>query len=60
VVLSWDVYFPRVQDIFDGSGAIKPEYADRYQKNLDKLFAELLWIARLLKTGRAQLAHKEG
>ncbi|MGI0134037.1 MAG: NADPH-dependent FMN reductase, partial [Candidatus Micrarchaeaceae archaeon] len=60
MALSWDVYFPRVQDIFDEQGAIKPEHADRYQKSLDKLFAELLWMARLLKAGRAQLAGKEG
>lgn len=60
VALSWDVYFPRVQDIFDAQGAMKPEYTDRYQKSLAKLFTELLWMARLFKQGRAQLEQKEG
>lgn len=55
VVLSWDVYFPRVQDIFDESGAMKPEHEPRYTKNLQKLYDELLWMARLLKEGRGQL-----
>lgn len=61
VVLSWDIYFPRVQDIFDTDGAMKQEYSGRYARNLQKLFAELLWMARLLKMGRVQLntAHKE-
>jgi NAD(P)H-dependent FMN reductase len=55
VVLSWDVYFPRVQDIFDEQGIMKAEYNERYTKSLQKLFAELLWMARLLKAGRAAL-----
>lgn len=56
VVLSWDVYFPRVQDIFDDSGTIKPEYEARYAKNLQKLYDELIWMATMFKTGRAVLA----
>lgn len=52
VVLSWDVYFPRVQDIFDENGAIHAEYAERYEGNLTKLYSELLWFAKLLKNGR--------
>lgn len=55
VVMSWDVYFPRVQDIFDEQGVMHPEYADRYHKNIQKLYDELLWFARLLKQGRASL-----
>ncbi|HET6622484.1 MAG TPA: NAD(P)H-dependent oxidoreductase, partial [Candidatus Saccharimonadales bacterium] len=47
VVMSWDIYFPYVQDIFDDDGAIKPEHRARYQTNLAKLYAELLWFARL-------------
>lgn len=49
VALSWDVYFPYVQNIFDEQGAIKPEYAERYNRNLGRLYDELLWFARLLK-----------
>jgi len=52
VALSWDVYFPHVQDIFDEQGAIKEEYRDRYERNLGKLFDELLLFARLFKTIR--------
>lgn len=52
VALSWDVYFPRVQGIFEENGTIKDEYAERYARNLGKLFDELIWMARLLKTGR--------
>jgi len=52
VALSWDVYFPHVQDIFDERGAIKEEYRDRYERNLGKLFDELLLFARLFRTIR--------
>lgn len=55
VALSWDIYFPRIQDLFDESGQLKPENRERYDKNLSKLYAELLWIARLFKTGRGGL-----
>lgn len=55
VALSWDVYFPYVQNIFDEQGQIKEEYRERYEKSLHKLFDELLWMARLLKHGREQL-----
>jgi NAD(P)H-dependent FMN reductase len=54
VVMSWDIYFPYVQNIFDETGHIKPEYEERYNKNLAKLYDELLWFARLLKTAREQ------
>ncbi len=59
VVMSWDVYFPRVQDIFNDAGQMQPEYIERYTKNIGKLFAELLWFARMLKAGRAALETKE-
>jgi NAD(P)H-dependent FMN reductase len=55
VVLSWDVFFPWVQNIFDESGQIKPEFSERYEKSLAKLFHELIWMAQLFKTGRQQL-----
>ena len=60
VVLSWDVYFPFIQNIFDDAGQIKPEFAERYEKSLTKLFHELVWMAKLFKSGRAELeANKE-
>lgn len=52
VVMSWDVYFPYVQNMFDEQGALLPDYAGRYEKSLAKLYDELLWFARLLKSAR--------
>lgn len=52
VALSWDVYFPRVQDIFDDQGVMHDEFRERYERNLSKLFDELLLFARLFKTIR--------
>ncbi|HEY4160965.1 MAG TPA: NAD(P)H-dependent oxidoreductase [Candidatus Saccharimonadales bacterium] len=52
VSLSWDVYFPYVQNIFAGDGSIKDEYRERYEKSLGRLFDELLLFARLFKTIR--------
>jgi NAD(P)H-dependent FMN reductase len=46
------VYFPRVQDIFEASGAIKEPYAKRYARNVQYAYDELLWMARALKTAR--------
>jgi len=53
VALSWDVYFPRVQDIFNEDGSIKEEYRGRYERSLGKLFDELLLFTRLFKTIRS-------
>lgn len=52
VVMSFDVFFPKVQDIFDEAGKIKPEFEAIYAKNLGKLYKELLWFARMLKAAR--------
>lgn len=54
VAMSWDIYFPRVQDMFDDSGAMKDEYKERYEKNTSKLLDELLWFARMLKANREE------
>lgn len=59
VALSWDIYFPRVQDLFDADGRILPEHAERYNRNLGKLYEELIWMAHLLKQGRADLARAQ-
>jgi len=58
VVLSWDIYFPYVNKMFEENGDIKPEHAERYERNLQKQYDELLWMARLFKRGRAELAEK--
>ncbi len=52
VVMSWDVYFPYVQNIFDEQGQPKAEYATRYEKQVSKLYDELIWFADILKTAR--------
>lgn len=49
VVMSWDVYFPYIQNIFDEHGEIKSEFAERYEKSVTKLYTELLLFARTLK-----------
>lgn len=49
VALSWDVYFPYVQNIFDEQGAIREEHRERYEKSLGKLVGELLLFARMFK-----------
>ena len=56
VVMSWDVFFPNVQDMFSENSELKPEFTARYEKDLDRLYGELLWFARLLKQARAQSA----
>src|SRR3990167_3245150 len=48
VVMSWDVYFPNIQDVFDETGVIVDEYSKRYETNVTKLYTELIWFARLL------------
>jgi NAD(P)H-dependent FMN reductase len=54
VVMSWDVFFPRIQDIFDAEGQMLPEHRERYDRNLQKLLDELLWFARMLKQARKE------
>ena len=52
VALSWDVYFPYVHKMFNEDGSILEEHRERYERNLGKLFDELLLFARLFKTIR--------
>lgn len=52
VVMSWDIYFPRVQDIFNEQGAMHNEFTERYDKQLTKLYTELLWFADMLKAAK--------
>ena len=59
IVMSWDIYFPFVQNIFAEDGQMKQEYEERYSKSLTKLYNELLWFARLLKMGRQDLESRK-
>lgn len=54
VVMSWDIYFPYVQNIFNDDNSIKEEYKERYERQLTKLFNELVWFADTLKSKREQ------
>ena len=47
-----ETYFPKIQDIFDESGTMKPELTEMYQTNVGKLYDELLWFAKTLKAGK--------
>jgi NAD(P)H-dependent FMN reductase len=48
-------YFPRVQDMFDDEGKIKPEVEERTHKNVQSAYDELLWMAHTLKWGRENM-----
>ena len=52
VVMSWDVYFPYIQHVFDAEGEITDEHKERYERQLGKLYAELIWFARILKDNK--------
>lgn len=49
-----EMYFPRVQDTFQDDGHIKPEFAEQYKSKVTKVYDELLWFAKVLKTAKEQ------
>ena len=49
-----EVYFPKVQDLFDEQGAMKAEHLSAYTKTVKHAYHELLWFARVLKQARDQ------
>jgi NAD(P)H-dependent FMN reductase len=49
VSISTDLYFPRIQDIFDESGILLNE---RYLESVPKIYDELIWMIKSLKYGR--------
>lgn len=56
-VIKPELYFPRVKELFDEQGNLRPEYHDRYQTNLQKVCDELIWMARLFKRGRDEAVY---
>ena len=48
-----ELYFPKIADLFDEQGTLKPEYADTYTKAAQAAYDELIWMARALKAARA-------
>jgi NAD(P)H-dependent FMN reductase len=57
-VLQTAVYFPRVQDIFDERGTIRPEFEQKYTRNVRSEFEELLWMTKTLKWGRKNIPER--
>jgi NAD(P)H-dependent FMN reductase len=49
-----EMYFPKVQDIFDEQGAMKPDLEPSYANNVERAYTELVWMARALKTARQE------
>jgi len=43
------LYFPKVQELFDEQGNLKPEQAEMYAVNVKKAYDELIWFAKALK-----------
>jgi NAD(P)H-dependent FMN reductase len=44
-----DIYFPRVQELFDDTGEIHDK---KYIKRIERAYEELIWLAKVLKWGR--------
>ena len=49
VVTFTDVYFPKVQDLFDDEGKLLDDY---YTKSIRKAYEELIWMAKALRNAR--------
>ena len=50
-----DVYFPKVQDVFNEAGELQVEF---YTGAVTASYTELIWMAKTLKYGREQLSSK--
>jgi len=51
-VIKTELYFPKMQEIFDEAGTMQGDYVAAYQKNLQRAFDELLLFARAFKKVR--------
>lgn len=47
-----ELYFPKVQDMFDEQGQLKPEFVDMQTTNVHRAYDELVWFARALKAAK--------
>lgn len=47
-----ELYFPKVQDLFDEAGNLKPEPDNLHQRGVQAAYDELIWFARALKAAR--------
>ncbi len=50
-----DVWFPKVDEIFDKEGKLLDE---AYIKRIERVFTELIWMAKVLKYGRENIPSK--
>jgi len=50
-----DLYFPKVQDLFDEKGDMKDQ---AYTKRVKEFLDELVWMSRVLQWGRNNLPSK--
>lgn len=55
VAVQWSMYFPRVQEIFDDNGQIRPEVEAKYAQGILVELEELVWLAKSLQWGRENL-----
>jgi len=54
VTIFWDVYFSNVRAQFDASGGVKDEAF--WTPRVEKFLKELIWMAKVLRHGREQVA----
>ena len=47
-----ELYFPKVQDMFDQQGQLKPEFVNMQTKNVQNAYDELVWFAKALRAAR--------
>jgi NAD(P)H-dependent FMN reductase len=57
VTIFWDGNFSSVHKAFDAEGKLTDA---AYVRRLDKFFKELVWMAKVLRHGREQVALEEG
>jgi NAD(P)H-dependent FMN reductase len=43
-----ELYFPKVQDIFDDDGNLNEQFQDMYELNVGKSYDELIWFVKAL------------
>lgn len=52
VIIQPEVYFPRIQDMFDEEGQIRPQFSEGQEGNIRTSYRELIWMAKLFKTAK--------
>lgn len=47
-----ELYFPKVQELFDDTGALLPEARETYDSNTRRCYDELIWFVRAMRKMR--------